>query len=221
VTVTSVALLRVPICILLWGQVTWSDYQHRYFSTQSCKFAKTRHLPEQNVTSNIFHTISTHNDGHLPVSARPFCPVSSAPLNTCMTYTVIWRYFMRSECMHCSMTSLCCRRCNVMTLTSWSRRNLIHHCLKTLFLEILISSVFCPCQLALVGPDHHSATLGLYSNNAKWHCLNLVEKYSSPLLSYYGHVLSVCHHMLICEHGTFCNHWCYWPETLYIHCMYP
>jgi hypothetical protein len=138
--VTSVALLCVPICILLWGHVTWSDYQHTYFSTQSCTFAKTQWFS----TGAVQRKPDTYlNRMLLPIdftcvqyrhttmdacqlAARPFCPVSSAPrwTHAWVTYTVMT--LLHAQRMHalqwpCSVVG----RRNVMTLTSWSHRNVI------------------------------------------------------------------------------------------------
>jgi hypothetical protein len=107
-----------PYLHITMRQATWSDYQHTYFSTQSCTFAKNavifprrcakktgRHRPQQNVTSNRFHmcSVSTHNDGCL---SMPDLSVQFPLHRWTHAWRTLWRFFIHSECMHYSDLAL-------------------------------------------------------------------------------------------------------------------
>jgi hypothetical protein len=85
---------------------TYIANRTQWFPPPRCRVTKTRHLPEQNVTSNWFHMCTIYTQRWTLVSARPFCPVSFAPLNTCMTYAMT---LLRAQRMHTTVISLCCR----------------------------------------------------------------------------------------------------------------
>jgi hypothetical protein len=93
---------------MLWRHLRTllADCQHTYFSTQSLTFIKTQRFspgaeqrkPDTNyvnrITSNIFYkrTISTHNDGRLPV---PDLSVQFPLHRWSHAWRTLWRYFIQ------------------------------------------------------------------------------------------------------------------------------